>query len=463
MSENQSINTTVHKRYRYRIYPTDEQQDFMRQNCGAARYVYNRFVEMGNEDMKAGCKVKRYGYPELFADAPWLKDMDACALDSAKRDYYSALKRYFEDPKVGKPKKKTKKSARKSYRTNNQKNSNTIWIKKNKLKLPKIKQPIKIVKHRYLPEGCRITSATIIEETRGVWYASLVVEYDIEFPQELIVPLNRIRALDYSSPLFYVDDEGNSPEMVKQYRTEENKLSYLQSKKDKRKYASNNWWDAHDEVAREHASVTHKRKDFTEQESAILTALNDIIIVEDVNLQGLSQSLNLGKATNDNGFGMFREQLNYKLSERGGALVKVPRFFASSKICSTCGYKNNDVVLGIDEWDCPECNTHHERDINAAKNQRSCGLFGLIYDGFVRKVVTTNDEVVAVNEVVEGNADILRIVENGVLPDNRNVAALIFDAEEAYVGENGSVNFAPVMVSSDAADVWCEVKILTRD
>lgn len=166
----EKIATTVHKRYRYRIYPTEEQQDFMRQNCGAARYVYNRFVEMGNDDMKAGRKVKKHGYPELFADAPWLKEMDACALDSAKRDYYTALNCYFEDPKTGKPKKKTKKNSRKSYRTNKQKNSNTIWVKKNKLKLPKIKQPIKIIKHRYLPEGCCITSATIIEETRGVYH-----------------------------------------------------------------------------------------------------------------------------------------------------------------------------------------------------------------------------------------------------------------------------------------------------
>lgn len=454
-----TIKTTVRKRYRYRIYPTDKQQDFMRQNCGAARYVYNKLVEMGEEDMKAGHKIKYHKYPELFADAPWLKEMDSCALDSAKRDYYTALKRYFKDPKVGKPEKKSKKKSRKAYRTNNQKNSNTIWVKKNKLKLPKIKQPIKMVKHRYLPEGCRVTSATVTEETRGVWYASLAIEYDIVFPAELVVPFERVRSLDYSSPLFYVDDKGNSPEMVKQYRADEDRIASLQSRKDKREYLSNNWWKAHDEVAREHASVARKRKDFIEQESTRLSTTNDIVIVEDLDLRGLSQSLNFGKSTNDNGFGMFRERLATKLSEKGSALVKLPRFFAPSKICNSCGHKNNDVALGVDEWDCPECASHNLRDVNAAQNQLSCGIFGLVFDGLVHKLVTADGEIITLLSDM-ASVDILRIVDLHVLPDGREVAALVFDAGRAFVGKDGSVGFSSVAISEEAMEAWCEVKRL---
>lgn len=458
-----NIITTLNRRYQYRIYPTKDQANFMRRNCGAARYVYNELLKKGEEDMKNHRRVKRHSYTEFFVDAPWLKEMDSCALDSAKRDYYKALTRYFEDPKTGKPIKKTKKNSRYSYRTNCQKSSQTIWVKKNWLKLPKMRKPVKIVKHRKLPENCRITSVTVTERTRDEWYASICFEYEVTIPERLTIPWERIRGLDYSSPLFYVDDLGESPEMTCEYRVNEGKISSLQSKKDHRHYLSNNWWKAKNTVAKEYAKIADRRKDFLDKESTRIAGGNGLVMVEDLNLKSLAQLFNFGKATNDNSFGLFRMMLTYKLGDQGGALVKLPKFFASSKLCNHCGYKNDDLALGQEEWDCPNCESHNLRDKNAGMNLRECGIFGLLYDGYITEVIDENGESVLVRETFRLDGQdpdlngLFRLVRDYVLPDGVRVVAVIFDARAAYFNEDGEFVLSPVMISEESSKIWSEI------
>ena len=128
-------------------------------------------------------------------------------------------------------------------------------------------------------------------------------------------------------------------------------------------------------VAKLHEKVSNQRKDFLHKQSRQITNAYDCVCIEDLDMKAMSRSLKFGKSVSDNGWGMFTTFLKYKLEEQGKKLVRVDRFFASSQTCSVCGYKNAKTKnLAIREWDCPQCGTHHDRDINAAINIRNEGM-----------------------------------------------------------------------------------------
>lgn len=128
-------------------------------------------------------------------------------------------------------------------------------------------------------------------------------------------------------------------------------------------------------VAKLHEKVCNQRKDFLHKQSRQIANAYDCVCVEDLDMKAMSQSLKFGKSVSDNGWGMFTTFLKYKLKEQGKKLVKVDRFFESSQICSACGYKNMKTKdLALRQWDCPQCGTHHDRDINAAINIRNEGM-----------------------------------------------------------------------------------------
>lgn len=128
-------------------------------------------------------------------------------------------------------------------------------------------------------------------------------------------------------------------------------------------------------VAKLHEKVANQRKDFLHKLSRQITNAYDCICIEDLNMKAMSRSLRLGKSVSDNGWGMFTAFLKYKLEEQGKILIRVDKFFASSQTCSVCGYQNNATKdLSIREWDCPQCGTHHDRDVNAAINIKNEGM-----------------------------------------------------------------------------------------
>ena len=238
------------------------------------------------------------------------------------------------------------------------------------LKLPKVGR-VRVKQHRAIPDGCTIKSVTISQEPSGKYYASILTEYEAEPIDE---PVENALGLDYSSPHFYVDSNGEGADVPHFYREAEKKQAREQRKLARMAKGSSNYRKQKIRVARAFEKVRFCRKDWQHKKSTELAKKYDLIAVENINYKDMARGLHLAKATNDNGFGQFREMLSYKLAERGKKLITIDKWFPSTKTCRFCGTVNSDIVLGQSEWDCPCFGKHLLRDHNAAINIRNQGL-----------------------------------------------------------------------------------------
>ena len=296
----------------------------------------------------------------------WLKEVDSLALANAQLNLQSAYKNYFSQKRVGFPKFKSKKKSRKRYTTNNQNGS--VRIENGKLKLPKVGF-VKIVQHR--PMIGKIKSVTIERTPTYKYYASILVEYENQVHE---VELQKFIGLDFSMHDLYVTSEGERANYPRFLRRSEKKLARLCRRHSKRKLGSRNRERMRLKVCLMYEKITNQRLDFLHKKSYCLAEDYDAVCIETLNMHAMSRTLKFGKSVADDSFGKFRDMLDYKLYFRGKKLVKVDKWFASSQLCSNCGYKNAEVKnLKIREWKCPLCGTEHDRDINAAINIREEG------------------------------------------------------------------------------------------
>ena len=226
--------------------------------------------------------------------------------------------------------------------------------------------------HRTIPVVDKIKSATVSKTASGKYYIALLTEYEAE---TLLTELDKLKSLglDYSSSNFYVDSQGNEANYPKFYRNAHKKLSIEQRKLAKMIHGSNNYNKQKIKIAKLHEHISNQRVDFLHKLSTDLANNYDIICVEDINLKNMSQCLNLGKSTMDNGFGMFRTFLEYKLNNRGKRLIKIDKWFPSSKMCRFCGIINTELKLSDRIWYC-DCGHIINRDYNAAVNILNQGL-----------------------------------------------------------------------------------------
>ena len=298
---------------------------------------------------------------------PYLSEVDSLALANAQCNLAAAFGNFFAG-RVDKPVYKKKRS-KQSYTTNNQKGS--VRIESGRLRLPKIGF-VKIKLHRELPADGVIKSVTVNLTPTGKFFASIFVETEAK-PAKRIVP-EKVLGLDYSSPELYVDNQGTVPGYQRYFRKLEAKLAKEQRKLSRMEKFSKNWYKQKRKVAKIHEKIANLRKDFLDKLSYKLANEYDAIAIEDLDMQAMSQRLYLGKSTYDNGFGQFRHMLRSKLADRGKCLIEVDRHYASSKLCSVCGYKNTELTLKDRKWTCPNCGTHHDRDENAAINIRNEGI-----------------------------------------------------------------------------------------
>ena len=358
------------KAYKFRLYPNKEQSILIDKTIGCARFIYNKMLNDKIEYYKETNQKLNNTPAQYKKEFEWLKEVDSLALANAQMNLQTAYNNFFKRPKVGFPKFKSKKRSKLSYTTNNQSGTISI-VGKSHIRLPKLKD-VKIKMHREIQDTHIIKSATISKSATGKYYISILVEYDFQKP---IINLDKNKALglDYASHSFYVDNQNREADYPKFYRNAQIKLAKEQRKLSLMKYRSNNYYKQKIVVAKLHEHISNQRKDWIHKLSTELANNYDYICVEDINMQNMSQCLTLGKSTNDNGFGMFRTILGYKLDDRGKKLIKIDKWFPSSKMCRFCGNVNKDLTLADRVWTCV-CGETLNRDENAAINIMNVGL-----------------------------------------------------------------------------------------
>lgn len=343
---------------------------------GCVRMVYNHWLdrkirqyEENKTNVTYTACAKEMAEMKKTEEYAFLREVDSISLQQSLRHLDTAFQNFFKQPKTGFPRFKSKKRNKNSYSTVCI-NSN-ITISNGYLKLPKIGQ-VRLKQHRDVPKEYRLRSVTVSQTSSGKYYASILFEYEDQVQEKEI---ETFLGLDFSMHGLYRDSNGNEPAYPRYYRKAEKKLAREQRRLFKMQKGSNNRRKQRMKVAKLHEKVCNQRKDFLHKQSRQIANAYDCVCVEDLDMKAMSQSLKFGKSVSDNGWGMFTTFLKYKLKEQGKKLVKVDRFFASSQICSACGYKNMKTKdLALRQWDCPQCGTHHDRDINAAINIRNEGM-----------------------------------------------------------------------------------------
>lgn len=359
----------ANKAYKFRIYPNSEQQIMFAKTFGCVRFIYNQMLADKIKYYKECGKDLCDNTPAKYkATYEWLKEVDSMALCNAQMNLQAAYSS-FKNHKTGFPKFKSKRRSKNSYTTNCI--NGNIRIQNGYLKLPKTGL-VKLKQHRQIPTNYKLKSVTISQNPSGKYYASVLFEYENQVSK--ITPQTFL-GLDFSMHELYKDSNGNEPKYPRYYRQAEKQLAREQRKLSHMQKGSKNREKQRIKIAKLHEKTANQRKDFLHKQSRQIANVYDCVAIENLNMKAMSQALNFGKSVSDNGWGMFTAFLKYKLEEQGKVLKKLDKFFASSQICSCCGYKNPETKnLSIRAWDCPQCGTHHDRDVNAAINIRNEGM-----------------------------------------------------------------------------------------
>ena len=370
----------MNKAIKYRLYPTTEQAIFFAKTFGCCRKIWNLMLSDKIESYQTSGKFAMVTPAKYKKEYPFLKEVDSLALTNVQLNLQEAFRNRFSTSrkkKNGFPKFKSAKHSKKSYKTNNQKG--TIAILDNAIKLPKI-GIVKAVIHRRAESDWVIKSATISQESDGKFYASVLFEYATQESNHIADKEYAI-GLDYASDGLYVDDTGKGGTNHKYYRESQKKLAKEQRKLSRKigtkkgESKSNNYKKQQQKVNKIHRHIANQRLDNLHKKSTEIANQYDVVCVESLNMRAMSnKGFGNGKATMDNGYGIFQKLLEYKLSDRGKFFVKVDKWFASSQICHGCGKKHPEMKdLSIRTMKC-DCGVRMSRDQNAAINIKSEGL-----------------------------------------------------------------------------------------
>jgi putative transposase len=353
------------KAFKFRIYPDNEQEILINKTFGCCRWYYNNALADCTKQYAETKKSKIVTPAKFKKTVPWLSEVDSLALCNSQLNLQAAFNNFFRRLKT-KTKNKGfpkfhKKGVNDSYKTNH------VKIKDDKLCLPKM-DPIRMVMHRNVTGN--IKSATIKKTATEKYFVSILVEDGNTFPPK--VNIKKSIGLDYSQEEFYVDSEGQKANVPHFLRSSQDKISRLQQQMSHSKRNSKRRERYRKKIAYQYERLVNRRTDWLYKKALELVREYDLISVEDLNLQNLAK-VGYGKKLHDNSFGMFRTILEYECKKNGKTFFKIDKWFPSSKLCSHCNSYYDDLKLKDREWDCPECGTHHDRDINAAINIRNSG------------------------------------------------------------------------------------------
>jgi putative transposase len=367
--------------YKYRFYPTDEQRNILAQTFGCVRFVYNwglhtRSTAYTDQSEKLSYNDLASRLPDLKKQYCWLADVSSVPLQQSLRHLDIAFKNFFEGRANYPTFKKKQNNQSATYASNA-----FTWDGK-QLTLAKMHDPLDIRLHRALSKNAKPGSVTITKDCANRYFVSILVEEDIH-----ALPMTPERVgLDLGIKSMVALSTGESVGNPRYFQKDEKRLAQAQRRHAKKKKGSKNRNKARLKVARVHARINDRRRDYQHKLSTRIVHENQVICVESLAVKNMVKNHCLAKAISDVGWSEFVRQLEYKARWYGRTLVKIDRFSPSSKTCHACKYVLDSLTLDIREWVCPECGVVHDRDTNAALNILAEGLSVAACGGSVRPV-----------------------------------------------------------------------------
>jgi len=361
----------MQKAFKYRFYPTPEQETLLRRTMGCARLVYNRALSARTEAWYV--KQERVGYDESSKmltmwkkqdDLQFLNEVSSVPLQQGLRHLQTAFSNFFAG-RAKYPNFKKKHNGGSAEFTK----SAFKW-KDGKVFLAKCSEPLAIVWSRELPKGPQPSTVTVKLSNGGRWTISLLVDVEIE---PLPKSPNKI-GIDLGITTLIALSNGEKVANPKTFKAKRAKLRKAQKSLSRKQKGSKNRDKARLKVAKVYAQISDARKDFLHKLTTQLIRENQTIVVEDLAIINMLKNPKLALAISDASWAELVRQLEYKCDWYGRNFVKIDRWFPSSKRCGHCGYIVDKLPLTVREWDCPSCGTHHDRDVNAAKNILAAGL-----------------------------------------------------------------------------------------
>jgi len=359
--------------YKYELRPTPEQERSFLGFAGQCRFVFNELLKRSKDAHESGERFPLspmglcYEVTKLKSEIDWLSGCHIHCLQESAANLAKAYQRWFnwlktnKGPKTGAPRFKSKHNNQRSFSY-----KSGLRIDGDRVRLPKIGW----VRFRNSRDAIgKLKRATVSRSASGKWFVSITAELPIAHK-----PLRtEVIGVDVGLSTYATMSTGEKVAPPKWLRRSEHKLKRLQRSLSKKKKGSANRAKAKKRVAIYHERVANQRKDFQHKLSTKLINENQVIGFETLAVKNLMKG-RLGKSFADAGLGEFLRQLKYKAEWYGRDAVPADRFFPSTRLCSCCGFKNDNLSLSDRWWDCPDCGSHHDRDVNAAVNLRNLAM-----------------------------------------------------------------------------------------